>query len=80
MKESLPIPVDSDGYTKSFTNPEDPEVACFFEKYGFVVISDALTENSCEKSLDELWTYIESEGWRRPGEPCFFGTLVSEVR
>jgi hypothetical protein len=71
----IELPKDADGYTQSFADPDDPAAHDFFEKYGLVVISDALSEAQCENSVDEMWHYVEMESYRRPGEPCFMGNF-----
>ena len=76
---ALSVPKDSEGYVHSFVDPQDPKVVEFFENFGFVVIADVLSKEECQRSVDEIWDYIESEWWRRPGEPCFMGYLLSEV-
>ena len=44
------------------------DILQFFEDYGFVVIRDVLTEEECEATIDEMWTYIETRAFlgRRP--------------
>ena len=74
--QKLEIPLDPSGYTKSFSDPEDAQLAAFFEEYGFAVVSNVLTAEECTETIDELWRYVESEGMRRPGEPCFMGTVT----
>jgi hypothetical protein len=80
MALSLSVPRDAEGYVQSFVDPQDAKAVDFYEKYGFVVIADVLSNEECQRSVDEVWDYIEHEWWRRPGEPCFMGYLRSEVR
>jgi hypothetical protein len=69
------IPRDEEGYTHSFTDPDSSEAREWFMTYGFVVLRDALSAVECKATEDEVWDYVESEGFLRPGEPCFFGKL-----
>ena len=39
----------------SFSNPEDADIAQFFDKYGFVVIDGVLSAEECQESIDEFW-------------------------
>jgi hypothetical protein len=68
--QRLTLPSDSQGYTQCFRDPEDAGARSFFEKYGCVVIQDALSQQQCHRTVDELWTYVEAEEFRRPGESC----------
>jgi hypothetical protein len=41
----------------SFSDPEDPELGSFFEKFGFVVIDNVLSSEDCSETIDEFWRY-----------------------
>jgi len=47
----LQVPLDPDGYTMSFTDPEDAGLAEFFETYGFVVVDGVLSGEECNESM-----------------------------
>ncbi len=76
---ALSVPKDAEGYVQSFVDPQYPKAVEFFEKFGFVVLADVLSNEECQRSVDDVWDYIECEWWRRPGEPCFMGNLLSDV-
>lgn len=56
------LPIDEQGFTKSFKIDEfDEEEACrFFDKYGVIVFDGVLDEEEMEKTIDDLWTDIQS--------------------
>ncbi|UJR07067.1 hypothetical protein I4U23_011355 [Adineta vaga] len=59
------IPRDAEGYVQSFNLSssdclEVAEARAFFEKYGFVVISNVFTPEQCEATIADIWNVIES--------------------
>eukprot|EP00117_Sycon_ciliatum_P035389 scpid72172/ scgid26841/ len=62
----IDIPLDESDkrYAKCFTSDQTTELSEFFREYGFVVIRDVLTEDECRASIDELWTFLESRGYK----------------
>lgn len=45
---------DSHGYTVSFGVDQREEIQQFFDKYGFVVVKEVLTEKDCKATLDDI--------------------------
>eukprot|EP01080_Neovahlkampfia_damariscottae_P012655 gene12655-6555_t len=55
------IPKEQNGiYCDAFSIDQEDNIKCFFEKYGFVVIENCLTEQDCQKTIDEYFSTIES--------------------
>ena len=59
------VPIDSEGYVKSFTfsrydSPEAFDARTFFEKLGFVVIANVFTPEQCANTISDIWNVIES--------------------
>jgi hypothetical protein len=51
------LPLDEEGYIKSFApTGEDEQIIAFWKNYGIVVIRDIITEEEIEKTLEEIWT------------------------
>lgn len=64
MKEYPSFPelqVDENGYMKSFSVEEPQEYKEFFDKYGFVVIRDVVTDEDCSISHDEIWESLRAQ-------------------
>lgn len=59
MRYHHDLKAEEDGYMKSFAVNEVEEYKAFFEKYGFVVIDDILSSNDCEKSCEEVWSFLQ---------------------
>jgi len=66
------LPFDDEGYCKSFTidqmdykdqddENENLNPFAFFRKYGFIVVSDVLTNDDCDKTTSEIFDIIESK-------------------
>jgi hypothetical protein len=85
-----PLPVDSDGFIISFNVEQQEEILTFFEKHGVVVVSNVLTDEQCQRSVDEVWLFLKEmckqnierdkpETWNS-GWPSFsqFGILGNE--
>ncbi|KAM9971662.1 hypothetical protein ACTFIW_011645 [Dictyostelium discoideum] len=54
---------DVEGYITSFSVEQQTEYTEFFNKFGFVVIRDVLSKSECQKTIDDIWNYIESFKW-----------------
>ncbi|KAN0033505.1 hypothetical protein ACTA71_007192 [Dictyostelium dimigraforme] len=54
---------DVEGYITSFSVEQQIEYTEFFNKFGFVVIRDVLSKSECQKTIDDIWDYIESFKW-----------------
>ncbi|KAN0026265.1 hypothetical protein ACTFIV_007249 [Dictyostelium citrinum] len=54
---------DVEGYITSFSVEQPTEYTEFFNKFGFVVIRDVLSKSECQKTIDDIWDYIESFKW-----------------
>ena len=59
------VPIDSEGYVKSFTfssydSPEAFDARTFFEEFGFVVIANVFTPEQCANTISDIWNVIES--------------------
>ncbi|KAM9984928.1 hypothetical protein ACTFIY_009360 [Dictyostelium cf. discoideum] len=54
---------DVEGYITSFSVEQQTEYTEFFNKFGFVVIRDVLNKSECQKTIDDIWNYIESFKW-----------------
>lgn len=52
------LPTDDQGYVVSF-NYDNDSFKEFFDEYGVVVIDGILTGQECERSVDELWEFME---------------------
>lgn len=57
-----PVSLDSDGYAPSFLASDHSEVQDFFQKYGFVVIRDALPVEACDSTLAEFYERAAKNG------------------
>ncbi|CAF1628982.1 unnamed protein product [Adineta ricciae] len=85
-----PLPLDQDGFIVSFTVDQQDEMLEFFEKHGVVIVSNVLTNEQCQRSVDEVWLFLRDmcnqniepdkpESWIK-GWPNFskFGILGNE--
>jgi len=43
------------------TLSKEEEIIEFFEKYGIVILRDAITPSECEKCVQEIWSHIETK-------------------
>ena len=57
-------PLDEDGYVKAFSSSQLEEAKQFFSEYGFMVIKNALSTEECEKTINDIWEYLELEKWK----------------
>ncbi|CAF2940272.1 unnamed protein product [Rotaria sp. Silwood2] len=54
-----PLPIDDDGFIVAFDVEQQDEILTFFEKYGVVVVANVLTEQECERSVDDVWKFLQ---------------------
>ncbi|CAF1600186.1 unnamed protein product [Rotaria sp. Silwood1] len=54
-----PLPIDDDGFIIAFDIEQHDEILTFFEKHGVVVIANVLTEQECERSVDDVWKFLQ---------------------
>ncbi|CAF0937034.1 unnamed protein product [Adineta steineri] len=54
-----PLPLDSDGFIISFNVEQQEEILTFFEKHGVVVVSNVLSDEQCQRSVDEVWLFLQ---------------------
>lgn len=54
-----PLPIDSDGFIVSFNMDQQDEILTFFERHGVVVVSNVLTDEECQRSVDEVWLFLQ---------------------
>jgi hypothetical protein len=54
-----PLPVDADGFIVSFNVEQQEEILAFFERHGVVVVSNVLTDEQCQRSVDEVWLFLK---------------------
>ena len=57
--QPAPLPVDADGFIVSFHVDQKEEILTFFEKHGVVVVANVLTDEQCERSVDEVWLLLQ---------------------
>eukprot|EP01102_Stenamoeba_stenopodia_P009585 TRINITY_DN283_c0_g3_i3.p1 TRINITY_DN283_c0_g3~~TRINITY_DN283_c0_g3_i3.p1 ORF type:complete len:466 (+),score=101.83 TRINITY_DN283_c0_g3_i3:208-1605(+) len=53
--EALHALVDEEGYVQAFTVEQLSEIVEFWNKYGFVVINDVLSESQVNDSIEDIW-------------------------
>ncbi|MDF1660717.1 MAG: phytanoyl-CoA dioxygenase family protein [Planctomycetota bacterium] len=56
------VPLDKDGYAPSFVSSDKAGVQGFFQKYGFVIIRDALSSEACDFTLSEFYKKAAKSG------------------
>ncbi|CAF1037290.1 unnamed protein product [Rotaria sordida] len=54
-----PLPTDDDGFIVAFNIDQHDEILTFFEKHGVVVVANVLTEQECERSVDDVWKFLQ---------------------
>mmetsp|Transcript_20488 Transcript_20488/g.78550 ORF Transcript_20488/g.78550 Transcript_20488/m.78550 type:complete len:390 (-) Transcript_20488:121-1290(-) len=54
-------PLEEEGFVQSFAADDTEGVRQFYEKYGFVVVRDAIPEAQAEATAKELWAQICSD-------------------
>ena len=88
--QPAPLPKDSDDFIVSFQVEQKEEMLAFFERHGVVVVANVLTDEECQRSVDEVWLFLREmfnrtidrdkpETWSK-GWPTFsqFGMLGNE--
>lgn len=55
---NLPV-IGEDGYITSFAFDDDNGIKNFFDTFGFVVISNILSDDEVNKTIDDIWNQIE---------------------
>lgn len=53
------LPVDTDGFIIAFNIVQEEEIFKFFEKHGVVVVANVLTEEQCQRSVDDVWKFLQ---------------------
>lgn len=59
--EGVRLPLDEDGFVRSFPVHEAGSIRSFFEQYGLVVVEGAIDGAACDRSIHELWDFLERE-------------------
>jgi hypothetical protein len=59
-KQALDVPKDPAGFTVAFDVAQEAEIQDFFNKFGFVVVRDVLTQEACNNTLDEIYSILEN--------------------
>lgn len=57
--EALQLPLDGEGFVQGFAAHETDAIQSFFERYGLVVIKDAIDSGACDQSAAEVWDFLE---------------------
>jgi hypothetical protein len=63
------LPLDSEGFVKSFTIDQESEFVAFYEEYGFVCIANVVSQEDIEGTINEVWSFYESTDWSRRTVP-----------
>mmetsp|Transcript_55326 Transcript_55326/g.160584 ORF Transcript_55326/g.160584 Transcript_55326/m.160584 type:complete len:406 (-) Transcript_55326:100-1317(-) len=59
--ELCDLPVDADGFVRSFVADDHAGIRDFFERFGLVVVHSAIDESACHRSISEVWEHVERE-------------------
>lgn len=59
--DGVQLPLDDDGFVQSFSVHETDAIRNFFEQYGLVVVEGAIDGAACDRSVAELWDFLERE-------------------
>lgn len=59
--ESISLPLDGQGFVQSFPAHEADAIRSFFDRFGLVVVHDAIDDVACVRSVAEVWDYVERE-------------------
>eukprot|EP01038_Epipyxis_sp_PR26KG_P006110 gene6110-8424_t len=57
--QRMELPVDNEGYVKSFDFDDKEGILSFFNEYGVVVVHDCLSVEECKNSVDEVWEHLD---------------------
>lgn len=76
--KGLTLPLDNAGFVQSFQAHERDAIANFFQLYGLVVIKNAIDHEACDRSVAEVWDFLEHDckGLDR-ADPSTWGTWPS---
>lgn len=55
------LPLDHEGFVRSFSVQEEASIRAFFDEFGLVVVRDAIGSNECERSVTEMWDLLERQ-------------------
>jgi hypothetical protein len=55
----LTVPLDSDGFVLQFRVEDTVAAQSFFDEYGFVVLSDVLSEEERVRTINDMWSTVE---------------------
>jgi hypothetical protein len=53
------LPLDHEGFVRSFAVEDSEGIQAFFDEYGFVVVNGVLTEEERVATISDIWTLIE---------------------
>jgi len=59
--EPLPLPVDDEGFVRSFPAQDAEGIRDFFSRYGLVVVEGVISDEACHRSVDEVWAHAERQ-------------------
>ena len=54
----VPLDENDPRFIKNFSLLQSVEINQFFRTYGFVIIRDILTPEECERTIQDIWTYL----------------------
>ncbi len=59
---SKKLPIDEEGYTKSFdlNNLHHEQATNFYKEYGLIIFNNIVEEETIEKTIDDIWTDIQT--------------------
>ncbi|CAF1285785.1 unnamed protein product [Rotaria sordida] len=57
--QPAPLPIDADGFIVALSIDQPEEILKFFEKHGAVVVANVLTDEQCERSVDDVWHFLQ---------------------
>jgi hypothetical protein len=66
--DPLTLPLDEEGFVETVAADDTDGIREFFERYGLVVIRDAVDDAACVASRNELWDFIERQLPERDGQ------------
>lgn len=52
------VPKDSEGYMQSFSLNQEAEIHEFFTQFGFVIVRDVFSKETCEATINEMWANL----------------------
>ncbi|CAF4004085.1 unnamed protein product, partial [Rotaria sp. Silwood1] len=57
--QPAPLSIDADGFIVALNIDQEEEILKFFEKHGVVVVANVLTDEQCERSVDDVWRFLQ---------------------